>query len=40
MNNFIEGKSEISCTIKEGIEVMKIIKCCEDSNKQGKEIYV
>ena len=40
MKNFIEGKSEISCTIKEGIEEMKIIKCCEDSNKQGKEIYV
>jgi len=40
MNHFIKGKSEIACKIKEGIEVMKVIKCCEESGKEGREIYL
>lgn len=38
MSHFIKEKSEIACTFKEGIEVMKVIKCCEESNKEGREI--
>ena len=38
MNHFIKGESKIACTIEEGIEVMKVIKCCEESNKERREV--
>lgn len=38
MKHFIKGNSEIACTIKEGIKVMKVIQCCEESSREKKEI--
>lgn len=38
MKHFLEGNSKIACTIKEGINVIKIIDNCERSSKEGKEV--
>ncbi len=38
MKNFLADKSKAACTLKEGIEEMRIIALCEKSSKNGKEI--
>jgi len=38
MQHYLARNSNISCTLEEGVEVMKIISACEESNKTGRTI--
>jgi predicted dehydrogenase len=38
MKSFINGNSNTACMLEEGIEVMRVIQCCEESSRTGEEI--
>ncbi len=38
MKSFIKGDSNTACMLEEGIEVVRVIQCCEESGRTGEEI--
>jgi hypothetical protein len=38
MKSFIKGDSNTACMLEEGIEVVRVIQCCEESSRTGEEI--
>ncbi len=40
MENFINGNTDTACTIREGIEVMKVIYSCEESNRMARQVCI